>query len=57
MIVGMVMSVEEEGGGGGGGEVERHLVAWLERNGVQDPHGYFTRQLATMASTHQVEIY
>ena len=57
MIVGMVMSVEERGGGGErGGDVERWLVAWLEGNGVVDPHGYFTRQLATMAHTQQVNI-
>ena len=52
VMVGMVMSVEERRGGGG--EVERKLVAWLEGSGMEDPHGYFTRQLGKMADTHQV---
>ena len=51
----MVASVEERGGGGGG-VVERELVAWLERNGMEDPHGYFTRHLAHTATSQQVYI-
>ena len=58
VVVGMAMSVEnrlnEERERVGG--VERQLVVWLEDNGMNDPHGYFTRQLATMAADHQVHI-
>ena len=58
VIVGMVMSVESRGEEGEGGrELERQLVAWLEGNGMDDPHGYFTRQLATMAEVHVQYIY
>lgn len=56
VVVGMAMCVEnrqnEEREGAGG--VERQFVVWLEDNGMNDPHGYFTRQLATMAEDHQV---
>ena len=54
----MLASVEERGGGGGGGGVvERELVAWLERNEMEDPHGYFTRHLAHTATSQQVYTY
>ena len=51
VIVGMVGSVEERLGGGGG--VGRELVSWLEMNGVNDPHGYFTRHLSLTTSNSQ----
>lgn len=56
VIVGMVMAVEEGMGGekGDKGEVKREFVGWLERNGIEDRHGYFTRHLTTMVHTHQV---
>ena len=48
-------SVEEKREeGGGGGVVERDLVAWLERNRVEDLHRYFTRHLANTAASQQV---
>ena len=52
MTVSVENRLDEEREGVGG--LERQLVVWLEENGMNDPHGYFTRQLATMAANHQV---